>query len=447
MWNIRNFTRHDANILNPRINKFNGGKDNILRYEFPIMQWCISKVQLACGEDIKYVRVSLFLIGLFGVTGFFFLMLHIIDDWLVAGIAASLLQFSPVFYYYTINPIPDNLALACSIWYLVFILKYFKNSKFGTLFVASLFLLLATLAKLPFLMFSIVSITHFCVRICSKKKITSNLLAFAGLQLLLISPAIVWYIWVIPTWTGNPILNAGLEGFDVKEYFKILYDYHMKVMFPHVLLSWPVWILFILGVVQLFKTRFESFWIFALMFMTILFWLIELKPIGVVHDYYMMPFLPWLYIVVGLGTYFFYKLHQALIIVPFILCFLCSHYTMKKIDPQWDYENSAFNHDLFKYSEELKNIVPNNDQCIILNDYTGYVFSYRIDKMGHIFANDKLPINWIDDIIVNYGIKYMYSDSEAINSNPEFNRYIEDILLVKGSISVFKLKAPKNDIN
>lgn len=38
MWNVRNFVRHDNNILNPRISSFNGGKDNLYRYEFPLMQ-------------------------------------------------------------------------------------------------------------------------------------------------------------------------------------------------------------------------------------------------------------------------------------------------------------------------------------------------------------------------------------------------------------------------
>ncbi|MBP8086426.1 MAG: hypothetical protein KAY48_03995, partial [Saprospiraceae bacterium] len=37
-WNIRYFVRHDANILNPRQPYLNG-EDNIVRYEFPLMQW------------------------------------------------------------------------------------------------------------------------------------------------------------------------------------------------------------------------------------------------------------------------------------------------------------------------------------------------------------------------------------------------------------------------
>ena len=56
-WNIRNFYRHDHNILNPRVASFNGGKDNIYRYEFPIMQWCIAQLQRPFGEGIIVTRL------------------------------------------------------------------------------------------------------------------------------------------------------------------------------------------------------------------------------------------------------------------------------------------------------------------------------------------------------------------------------------------------------
>jgi len=70
MWNIRNFVRHDNNICNPRINKFNGGKSNILRYEFPLMQWTIAQVQKAINEEIRVVRIMMFLMGLLTLFSF-----------------------------------------------------------------------------------------------------------------------------------------------------------------------------------------------------------------------------------------------------------------------------------------------------------------------------------------------------------------------------------------
>jgi len=72
-----------------------------------------------------------------------------------------------------------------------------------------------------------------------------------------------------------------------------------------------------------------------------------------------------------------------------------------------------------------------------------YVFSYQIDKMGHIFSNDHLPIGWIDDMINRFKIKYMYSDSRKIDTSAAFQPYIDSLLIQAGSIKVFKLKPKK----
>ncbi|NJN78975.1 MAG: glycosyltransferase family 39 protein [Saprospiraceae bacterium] len=175
-WNIRNFVRHDANILNPRISNFNNPKnDNIYRYEFPIMQWSIAMVQKVFGEHVTIMRLSIFLLGALTIIGFFFLLKALdLNDW-TALIGAILLQFSPVFYYYSINPIPDNLALTGAVWYLYLILKYFKKGKNSYLIGAAVSLLIATWAKLPFLMFSIGSIVYFFKEIIHQKKISKGL--------------------------------------------------------------------------------------------------------------------------------------------------------------------------------------------------------------------------------------------------------------------------------
>ena len=73
-WNIRNFTRYDFNILNPRVASFNGGKDNIYRYEFPVYQWVIGGIQKIIGEDVSVIRYSTFLLGLCSLLGFYYLL-------------------------------------------------------------------------------------------------------------------------------------------------------------------------------------------------------------------------------------------------------------------------------------------------------------------------------------------------------------------------------------
>jgi len=89
MWNIRNFARHDNNILNPRTNCFNPGNDNLLRYEFPLMQWLLAKPYMKSDENIASVRISLFILGAVTIFGFSMLCSYVIGTPIVATCTSS----------------------------------------------------------------------------------------------------------------------------------------------------------------------------------------------------------------------------------------------------------------------------------------------------------------------------------------------------------------------
>ena|GEM_PF-6907442 len=91
MWNIRNFARHDNNILNPRTNCFNPGNDNLLRYEFPLMQWLLAKPYMKSDENIASVRISLFILGAVTIFGFFMLCSYVIGTPIVATCTSSVI--------------------------------------------------------------------------------------------------------------------------------------------------------------------------------------------------------------------------------------------------------------------------------------------------------------------------------------------------------------------
>src|SRR5665213_3459230 len=111
---INNFYRDDFNILNPRING-NADTDQLHRMEFPLMQWLVALFYKLFGPHIAVTRAVNFIIGLCSVYGMFYFCSNIFKNKGTAAICAWCFNFSPVFYYYTINPMPDNLALCCGI--------------------------------------------------------------------------------------------------------------------------------------------------------------------------------------------------------------------------------------------------------------------------------------------------------------------------------------------
>jgi len=441
MWNVRNFARHDNNIFNPRVSRLNGSGTNIKRYEFPVFQWVAAQLIRVFGEHIFLIRSYVYLLGMLVVFGMFLLVKELLQDNITALLTSVLFSFTPLFYYYTINPLPDIFALAAAIYYIFFITQYHKTYIRQHLFVASLFLLLATLAKLPYIMFSIISI----IRIARDLRLTqsrSKAYVSALTQLVVVSPALVWYAFVIPTWTGNPVLDGGLSlEVDLQKYLDIG-SYHIKEMFPNRLLSKSTWLFFLVGFFLMFKNVNRFSWVVSIFFITVLYLAVEFIPIGKVHDYYMLPFLVWMFPVVGIGIHYVQKKWPKAIYVIASLSLFSVFDSIDKTTSYWDASYSCINEDVFKYSIELKAAVPDQERCIILNDVSGYIFSYRIDKMGYVFCRDEVKLTWIKDLIKNHGVKYMYSDSEKINSSTDFKPYVEEIILERGSIKVYKLKLP-----
>ena len=446
MWNVRNFVRHDANILNPRVSSFNGGKENILRYEFPLMQYAIAMAEKVFGEDVVVVRFCLFLLAIFTSFGFFYLVRDIFDHNLTALLATIFFQLSPVFYYYSWNPIPDNLALCGAIWYLVLILRFDRKRKLVHLVLASLALLVATLAKLPFLMFAVVSIHLYGKYLLGQFFNTKTSLVFPLIQLLLIIPAFLWYSWVMPTWAGNSVLVGIFENpLSRGEYMDII-TYHLDVMFPKLLTYPSIWIFALLGLVTFWMKTRRNFWMISLMGITFVYLVLELNAINMVHDYYMLPFLPWIYIMVAAGVFFtLTSKYKYLKILPLLAVIIAPIDTSISTNDKWGVKHDGFNPDVYKNRKLLQDIIPDDELCIILNDRSKSVFSYNIDKMGHVFYHDDLPILWIGDMIDNHGLTHMYSDSRIVDQDPEFDQFVDALLLNVGSVNVYKLRDPITD--
>ena len=442
MWNIRNFARHDGNILNPRVSHYNTPNGtNLYRYEFPIMQWAMGMSQKLVGENILFVRLFTFLITTIGLIGFYKMLVLIgINGW-QALLGAYFYLWSPIIYYFSINPIPDNLALAASVWYLYFIKAYWSNSERRHLLSACLLLLLATLSKLPFLMFSIVSIYLFFKEfILSQKRNSKELIRYCLMHLILFLPALTWYLWVMPGWGGNDITRGIFANNMDHKMFRDILGYHISTMFPLRILYPSVLVFFILGIGTIRKERLRAGWIIALASVTFIYLALQFNTIGKDHDYYMMPFLPWMFVIVAIGLKPLIKsenvFKKAFLYIMILSAPIVSYITCKDF---WTVEKSFFNKDAYTYQSELKSAVPNEAICIIANDRSKFIFSYLIDKMGYVFHDDQLQILWIEDMIMNKGAKYLYTDSRVIEEEEGFHKVIKRRIMERGSISVYEL--------
>jgi Dolichyl-phosphate-mannose-protein mannosyltransferase len=453
--NIQNFYRHDFNILNPRNNVFTHSDDNVIRYEFPMMQWGIAASYHVFGENIRTTRVAMFLIGLFGVLGFYKLVEAIFKRWWVAALAAWGMNFAPLFYYYTMNPLPDLLALSTTMWGLWAFVRYTQTRKYGNLCWSAGFLALATLAKLPYIIFGAALGTYallFPFRYGIRPAV-SEFFRFLIIPAMLL-PAFFWYRWAIPTWVGNGVTSGILDNkISWERFWDILY-FHIYELLPYRLLGTPNLILFGLGFLEIVRGGWykkATFWaLFASGLSVWAYFFFEINMIDKIHDYYMLPFYPPFMILAATGIFGLSQLHFHIrerkveigIFVAVTLMLWQPYYAFKKVHYYWSLQESYCNPDIFIHHEALRKAVPNTARCVILNDNSQHVYSHQFDKQGFIYKNNELSAEQLRTCIEKRGATYMYSDSREVDERADIQPFIDTLILQAGSIKVLKLKLP-----
>lgn len=445
--NIQNFYRHDFNIMNPRTNSLNGDGNNIKRFEFPIMQWLVAAAHKVFGESIVVTRISMFLIGIWGVLGVYFLLKWLWDDKIVALLGAWAFNFSPIFYFYTMNPLPDLFALCSTIWAMAFFFRYIKTAQKSAILLSASLLGMATLAKLPFVIFgSMVGIYVLQQWFKNGFKALKETIFLSFFYIFLLLPAFFWYKWVIPTWGDNGVLMGIFSNQVPLSITLEIFQFHAFEFLPKLLLNYAAVPFFFVSAFFTFKNKTFSRRNWAILAATglsvIVYFLFEYNMIGLIHTYYMLPFLPPLCIVVGYGIKQLWRIHVLTRAATVLLLAAMPILATQAADHYWSLEETGWNPDIIKNKDELRKAAPKNAVCLIIsaNDPSNHAFSYQIDKQGHIFLENNFPIEWTEDIIKRFGVRYMYSDSKKVYEDPKMQSFIDSTLLTRGSVKVFKLK-------
>ena len=439
---INNFYEEDMNILNPRRND-RGNGDGIFRMEFPLMQWLVAGSYYVFGKSILVTRLFMFGIGLLSVLGMHKLLLILFEKEILAIFGAWAFNFSPSFFYYTINPLPDNLALCCAIWGLVMFFKWTESNKTKQLILCGILLSIGVLCKLPFILYFIVPAVYLLRNLFRSQQYKKNLLQGALVFMSLLFP-LIWYITVIPQWGGNGIVSGMLDN---SINFSTLVDFlthNLISTLPELLLNYGSVLFFIAGFYFLFKKKaFRNshfLLIIALSFSVLAYFLFEINMIAKIHDYYLFPFYPLLFMLVGYGAFNIYTTgKKSFKIITIALLFTLPITCYIRMYERWVPESPGFNRDLLEYKSELREIIPNDALVIIGNDVSRYISFYYIDKKGWGFDNDNLTPDKLKTMIDN-GAEFLYSDSRKVDSNELITPHLDELILKKGSIKVFRLK-------
>jgi len=445
-WNIRYFVRHDANILHPRQPYLNDG-DNIVRYEFPIMQWGIAMIEKITGEHIFVMRLTVYLISLLTLFAVFKIAFLLTGDMVISAIALWIFSFLPTFFYNATSIMPDVLALCFGMFYVLYFLKHLTTGDNKDLLWSAVFISLAGLAKLPFILLGTLSLIRFVeITFTKNPDRWRQWIRFALINTLALLPVLAWYAIVVPAWKENNIQAGFMKNFVGWPLFNSFLKNQLLVNFPMEILNLPALLLLLIGIYyllrkrMLFLVKFRYFFIPLLLLFMYFFYVLNVIREG--HEYYLMPFYPIFLLGIILGVSKAMEWNKYVTLFAWLLILIMPLVCWRREGNYWDIKYAYFNADFFTCRDQLSSIGTRDDIAVFINDQSLAILPYIADKTGFVFWNDHLPVLWLKDMIKNQHAQYLYSDSRPIEAQEGFSDCIAEMVLECGTLRVYRLKAP-----
>ncbi len=437
---INNFYSGDFNILNPRVNGY-ADTNQLHRMEFPVMQWLIALLYKIFGQHIYITRATVFIIGLFSVYGMFYLCQGVFKNKGIGSVCAWCFNWSPVFYYYTVNPMPDNFALCCAIWCIAFFYAYINTDKIKYIAFSAVFLCIATLAKLPFIIYGSFVFSYIAIALIRKTLPVKNLLKIITIYALCLVPALSWYAWVVPGWANGAIKGIFDQTLNHPNVGHVITGTIVSVL-PELLVNYGSLLFFLAGFYLLYRNKVYKktyFPLFAFWGITLIaYFLYEVNMIDLVHDYYLFPFLPPIFLLIAYSSWWLLAQGRFLRTLSVICLLVLPITAFVRADSRWDTKDPGFNPAYLKYRNELRRLTPPGSLCITYNDCSSYILLYYIDRKGW-----SVNENYLDpDLLSSYvskGASYLFLDTQ-IDTFAGIKAHLGEKMFDKETLRVYKLK-------
>jgi len=297
----RNFLEIDNNILYPRVD-FAGENSGITAMEFPILNYLIYIVSKIFGYSHWYGRLINLIVSSFGLYFFYKLVKKYFKE-KVAFNSTLILLFS-IWFAYSRKIMPDTFSVSFIIIGIYYGTNFFDESKnkIKNLIIYIFFITIGSLSKLP----AAYMLSVFIVFILNKEFSLNQKIIFSLASIIGLGYTVYWYFFWFPYlsetygikfFMGKSLSVAASEIFShLPETLYRFYDTAFKYI---------AFVFFIFGlIISVVKKTKKVLLVFLISFLSFLVIVFKSGTTFYHHTYYIIPFVPVMALVSGIGISF-----------------------------------------------------------------------------------------------------------------------------------------------
>jgi hypothetical protein len=201
--------------------------------------------------------------------------------------------------------------------------------------------------------------------------------------------------------------------------------------------------IFLLGIWQLFRNRLYRHALalpFGLMALgCIAYFIFEINMITTVHDYYLFPFLPGLFLLVALGVRWGWRNQNnwARVAMMALLVLLPLTAGLRAYN-RW-HAKGVVPVDLLEHVDALRAATPANARIVFGNDVSPHISLYHLRHVGWTLHESALDPEKFERW-VGAGAQFLYSNSRTLETNPVVQPHLGERIGEWGTIRVYELR-------
>jgi hypothetical protein len=211
---------------------------------------------------------------------------------------------------------------------------------------------------------------------------------------------------------------------------------------PELLINYASVLFFIAGFYAAYKRKLYDRPLFlplaVLGVITIFYFLFEMNIIDLVHDYYLFPFLPLIFLLVAYGVEHLLSAHNYKKYIAFGCLAILPLTAFLRINSRWDINSPGFNVAYLKYKDELRSLTPKDAKVVVGYDESHYILLYYTDRKGWAFDRTWFDVKSLE-YFISKGASYIFLDEE-VDQLPGIPAHLGEKVFDKEGLRVYKLK-------